>query len=71
MRWDLPPGSMPAMAACQAARRRAQPSAIETLRHRYALGEIDTATFEQMVERVLTSERANNAASSPSPRRIR
>ncbi len=34
----------------------AQPSAIETLRHRYALGEIDAPTFEQMVERILASE---------------
>ncbi len=33
-----------------------QPSAIETLRHRYALGEIDAPTFEQMVERILASE---------------
>lgn len=31
-------------------------SAIETLRHRYAMGEIDADTFEQMVERILTSE---------------
>jgi len=28
------------------------PSAIETLRQRYARGEIDTATFEQMRERL-------------------
>jgi uncharacterized membrane protein len=31
------------------------PSAIELLRQRYALGEIDTATFEQMLERLLAS----------------
>src|SRR6185312_9518123 len=45
MRWALPRlRGLPAMAAMQTA----QPSAIETLRHRYALGEIDTATFETM-----------------------
>jgi putative membrane protein len=31
------------------------PSAMEILRQRYARGEIDTATFEQMRERLLTS----------------
>jgi hypothetical protein len=31
------------------------PSAIEILRQRYARGEIDTATFEQMRERLAAS----------------
>lgn len=31
-------------------------SAVEILRQRYALGEIDTVTFEQMLERLLASE---------------
>jgi uncharacterized membrane protein len=59
MRWVLPrmrglpamPGAMPGSAM-----QTAQPSAVETLRHRYALGEIDTATFETMTERILASE---------------
>lgn len=29
-----------------------QPSALEVLRERYARGEIDTATFEEMVKRI-------------------
>ena len=43
----------------------AQPSAIETLRHRYALGEIDTTTFEQMVERILASEARERQGEQP------
>lgn len=39
-----------------AAQAVAQPSAVETLAHRYAVGEIDATTFEQMVERILTAE---------------
>jgi uncharacterized membrane protein len=34
------------------------PSAIELLRQRYVLGEIDALTFEEMVERVMASEAA-------------
>ncbi|HYU73721.1 MAG TPA: SHOCT domain-containing protein [Ktedonobacteraceae bacterium] len=34
-----------------------QPSALEILRQRYARGEIDTATYEQMRERLEASER--------------
>ena len=67
MRWALPRlRGLPAMAAMQTA----QPSAIETLRHRYALGEIDAPTFEQMVERVLASEareRQGEQSASPPP----
>ncbi|HZC04007.1 MAG TPA: SHOCT domain-containing protein [Ktedonobacterales bacterium] len=43
----------------------AQPSAIETLRHRYALGEIDSTTFEQMVERILASEARERQGEQP------
>lgn len=43
-----------------------QPSAIETLRHRYALGEIDAPTFEQMVERILASEARERNGEQPS-----
>ncbi|HEX8995144.1 MAG TPA: SHOCT domain-containing protein [Ktedonobacterales bacterium] len=43
----------------------AQPSAIETLRHRYALGEIDAPTFEQMVERILASEARERQGEQP------
>ena len=34
-----------------------QPSALEILRRRYARGEIDAATFDQMRERLEASER--------------
>ena len=34
----------------------AQPSAIEALAHRYAIGEIDATTFENMVERILSTQ---------------
>jgi uncharacterized membrane protein len=58
MRWALPRlRGLPAMAAMPGgAMQTGQPSAVETLHHRYALGEIDTATFETMVERILASE---------------
>lgn len=36
------------------------PSAIEIIRQRYARGEIDAATFEQMLEQLLKSEDSNN-----------
>jgi putative membrane protein len=36
-----------------------QPSAMEILRQRYARGEIDAATFDQMRERLETSSRSN------------
>ena len=36
------------------------PSAMEILRQRYARGEIDTATFEQMRERLETSDVRGN-----------
>lgn len=34
----------------------ARPTAVEALAHRYAMGEIDAVTFEQMVERILAVE---------------
>lgn len=34
------------------------PSALEVLQQRYARGEIDTATYEQMRERLVTSPRS-------------
>ncbi|HEU0028466.1 MAG TPA: hypothetical protein VFQ25_15240 [Ktedonobacterales bacterium] len=34
------------------------PSAFELLRRRYVVGEIDTPTFEEMTERLLLSEQA-------------
>lgn len=43
----------------------AQPSATELLRQRYARGEIDTTTFEQMIERVLASEARERAGEPP------
>jgi uncharacterized membrane protein len=43
----------------------AQPSAVETLRHRYALGEIDAPTFETMVERILASEARERQGEQP------
>ncbi len=36
------------------------PSALETLQQRYARGEIDTATFEQMRERLVASGMRDN-----------
>ena len=67
MRWVLPRlRGLPAMAAMSGgAMQAAQPSAVETLRHRYALGEIDTATFETMVERILTSEARERQGERP------
>ncbi|HEV2237705.1 MAG TPA: SHOCT domain-containing protein, partial [Ktedonobacterales bacterium] len=44
------PGPMPAAAPA------ASGSAIELLRRRYAAGEIDATTFEQMLERLVASE---------------
>jgi putative membrane protein len=41
--------------------RSASPSALEILRQRYARGEIDTATFEQMRERLQATERVPEA----------
>lgn len=38
------------------------PSALEILRQRYARGEIDTATFEQMRERLQVTEHAPDAS---------
>jgi uncharacterized membrane protein len=67
MRWVLPRlRAMPAMAAMSGgAFQPAQPSAVETLRHRYALGEIDAPTFEQMVERILASEARERQGEQP------
>lgn len=48
-----------------AALANAQPSAIELLRQRYARGEIDTTTFEQMTERILASEARERAGEPP------
>ena len=42
-----------------------QPSAVETLRHRYAVGEIDAPTFELMVERILASEERERQGQQP------
>jgi uncharacterized membrane protein len=39
--------------------RPVQPSAMEILRQRYARGEIDAATFDQMRERLEASSGAN------------
>lgn len=64
LRW-IAPRWRTAMAA-PAAYVAPQPSAIETLRHRYALGEIDAPTFEQMVERILTSEARERRGEQPS-----
>jgi len=69
LRW-VAPRWRTAMGAASAAYVAPQPSAIETLRHRYALGEIDAPTFEQMVERVLASEareRQGEQSASPPP----
>lgn len=44
-----------------------EPSALEILERRYARGEIDTPTFEQMRERLLRSLRAEPARNGPSP----
>lgn len=68
MRWVLPRlRAMPVMAGSMgsAFQTTAQPSAVETLRHRYALGEIDTATFETMVERILASEARERQGEQP------
>jgi putative membrane protein len=40
----------------------ASPSALEILRQRYARGEIDTATFEQMRERLQATEHVPDAS---------
>ena len=40
----------------------ASPSALEILRQRYARGEIDTATFEQMRERLQATEYGPDAS---------
>jgi len=69
LRW-VAPRWRTAMGAASAAYVAPQPSAIETLSHRYALGEIDAPTFEQMVERVLASEareRQGEQPASPPP----
>jgi putative membrane protein len=57
-RWIAPRmrGGTAAPLMAGAAMGMAQPSAIELLRQRYARGEIDTTTFEQMTERILASE---------------
>ena len=65
LRW-IAPRWRTAMAAAPTAYVAPQPSAIETLRHRYALGEIDAPTFEQMVERVLASEARERRGEQPS-----
>jgi len=70
LRWVAPRwrgmGGMSAMSAAMTQPvQPAQPSAIETLRHRYALGEIDSDTFEQMVERILASEARERQGEQP------
>ncbi len=69
-RWLMPRlRGAPLMTAFAAGPSRAyvggQPSAIETLRHRYAMGEIDAPTFEQMVERILASEARERQGEQP------
>lgn len=44
--------------------RVSQPSAMEILQQRYARGEIDTATFEQMRERLVASATPHQQQSS-------
>jgi uncharacterized membrane protein len=61
LRWIAPRWRALSVSGASGAYVAAQPSAIETLRHRYALGEIDAPTFEQMVERILTSEARERA----------
>jgi uncharacterized membrane protein len=65
LRWIAP--RMPSLATHQigVAQSATTPSAVETLRHRYALGEIDAPTFEQMVERILASEARERQAEPP------
>lgn len=52
-RWLLPRASTPAAEPLADVQ---DVSAVELLRRRYALGEIDAVTFEQMLERLLASE---------------
>jgi putative membrane protein len=42
-------------------------SAIELLRRRYAAGEIDATTFEQMLERLVASEAYEQSRGGPTP----
>jgi uncharacterized membrane protein len=42
-------------------------SAVEMLRRRYAAGEIDATTFEQMLERLVASEAYEQARGSQTP----
>lgn len=66
-RWIAPRmrGMSGAPLMSEAALANAQPSAIELLRQRYARGEIDTTTFEQMTERILASEARERMGEPP------
>lgn len=65
LRWIAPRLRAMSAGAMSGGMLGAQPSAIETLRHRYALGEIDAPTFEQMVERILASEARERQGEQP------
>ena len=48
-------------------RQAEEPSALELLRRRYVLGEIDVATFEEMLQELLESEHLERPYRTPPP----